>query len=255
MWASLATSLNDPSEVSHGLQCARNRIERYDGPIDKNFVLRIGHLLEPGNVRQAFRMEFSPYIISFCARVDSALHWLHYGRSGTGVAIGFDSKSVQRKPFDLFKVVYDEREQRTLVDTVMESTATCLQQNLPKVTGSEVTDLIDVAAHIASARLWAVAPLMKNQSFAPEEEWRLITYDVKGERVRSKYLTPLPMGYRTVSGRVVPYQELVFDQLPAIEIVLGWSAAMSPDDPGLAQLLRGTSGDVKIRRSPVPVRP
>lgn len=118
---------------------------------------RIDHVLEPANVRAAYRMEFRPYVISLCAHVESALHWLHYGRSGTGVAIGFDGAAIQRKPFDFFKVIYDPTEQRAIVDAVIESTATCLHQNVTKLSGSEVDDLIDVAAHIAAARLSAVS--------------------------------------------------------------------------------------------------
>lgn len=95
---------------------------------------------------------------------------------------------------------------------------------------------------------------MKNLAFAAEDEWRLITHDVKGERVRSEHLVPLPIWYRSVSNRVVPYQALGFDQLPAPEIVLGWSAAMAPDDRRLSELVQNTCGNVEVRRSNVPVR-
>jgi hypothetical protein len=96
---------------------------------------------------------------------------------------------------------------------------------------------------------------MKDSAFAAEEEWRLITHDLRGGRIPAEHLVPLPMGYRTTSDRVVPFQELVFDHLPAREIVLGWSAAMEPGDLGLDELMRNTCGSLDVRRSTVPVRP
>jgi hypothetical protein len=35
-------------------------------------------------------MAFHAYVISFCSRTDRSVHWLHYGRQGTGFALGFD---------------------------------------------------------------------------------------------------------------------------------------------------------------------
>lgn len=84
--ASLAPSLNDPSEVRYGLACARDYIDGYTGPVDPSFVRSVSPLLELANVPAKYQIELHAYVISFCARVDRALHWLHYGRSGTGVA-------------------------------------------------------------------------------------------------------------------------------------------------------------------------
>lgn len=253
--ASFAPSLNDPSEVRYGLACARDHIERYAGPVDQTFVRMIGPFLELSNVPVEYQIELRAYVISFCARVDRALHWLHYGRSGTGVAIGFDAGTVQKRPFDLIKVVYDPAEQRAIIDAVIEAMGECLLRNLPNFTGTQRDDLIAVAAHIAAARLRAVTSLMKHPAFGAEDEWRLITHDVRGKRVSREHLIPLPIGYRVVSERIVPFQELVFDRLPVTEIVFGWSAAMEPDDQGLDELLQNTCGKLKISRSSVPVRP
>ena len=137
---------------------------------------------------------------------------------------------------------------------MIEGTAKCLQRNLAKVPTAERDALIEVAATAAAGRLRAVASLMKNAAFAGEEEWRLVTHDVRGPRVAKKHLVPLQMGYRVVDDRVVPYQDLVFDLLPATEIVLGWSASMAPDDQGLAELVQNTCGQLEVRRSTVPVR-
>jgi len=253
--ASLAPSLNDPSEIAHGLACAREQIEGYVGSVDKDFVRSIGRLLDLSNVPAAYRMELRAYVISFCARDDNALHWLHYGRSGAGVAIVFDGSALERAPFDLVKVVYTAAEQHALIESVIEATASCLSRNVSKFRGAEGDALVEVAANIAAARLRFIPPLMKHPGFETEEEWRLVTHDVGGQRVDGESLVTLPMGYRAVADRVVPYQELVFERLPATEIVLGWSAAMRLDDEGLGELMQNTSGKLKVSRSSIPVRP
>lgn len=253
--ASLAASLNDPSEVAHGLKTARDYIDGYAGAVDHAFVRSIGPLLDLSNVPSHIQIELRAYVISFCARADRALHWLHYGRSGTGAAIEFDAIGVQKSPFDLVKVIYDTTEQAALVDSVISATATCLAKHLLTVQEAERDELVKVAAHIAAARLRAVASLMKHPAYCAEEEWRLITHDVRGERVNRDRLVELPIGYRVVAGRIVRYQDLVFDHLPATGIVLGFSSAMAPDDPGLDELLRNTGMALPITRSEVPVRP
>ena len=253
--ASLATSLNDPSEIAHGMQCSREVLARGVVSISREFLDTTSRLLDPANVRQAYRLEWRAYVISFCASVDNVLHWLHYGRSGTGVAIGFDATAVRRAPFDLFKVVYDRAEQDRLVASVIQGTAGALEHCLVDLEAAEGDALKEVAAHIAAGRLWALASLMKNPVFAAEGEWRLVTHDLRGERIPNEHMVPLRMDYRATSGRVVPFQELVFDHLPATEIVLGWSAAMEPNDQGLDELMHNTCGTLTVRRSTVPVRP
>lgn len=252
--ASLAASLNDPSEVIHGIQTARNYIDGYTGPNDVGFVRSIGPLLDLSNVPSHLRIELSPYVISFCARTDRALHWLHYGRSGTGAAIEFDGNAIRKSPFDLVRVLYDLTEQTTFIESIINATATRLVSALPSVQETERVDLTKVAAYIAAGRLRAVASLMKHPAYREEEEWRLITHDVRGERVDPDRPTPLPFGYRVVAGRVVPYQDLVFDHLPATGIVLGFSSSMALDDPGLKELLKNAGLDLPIARSDVPVR-
>lgn len=219
------------------------------------FVRSIGPLLDLSNVPSHVQIELRAYVISFCARADRALHWLHYGRSGTGAAIEFDAVAVRKSPFDLVKVIYEPVEQAALVDSVISRTATCLEKHLPTIPEVEKDELMKVAAHIAAARLRAVASLMKHPSYSAEEEWRLITHDVRGEQVNRDRLVQLPTGYRAVAGRIVPYQDLVFDRLPATGIVLGFSSTMVPDDQGLNELLKNTGMTLPITRSEVPVRP
>lgn len=55
--------------------------------------------------------DFRANVVSFCGADDEAIHWLHYGRSGTGVAIGVDGCALQVEQFALCPVIYDQKEQ------------------------------------------------------------------------------------------------------------------------------------------------
>jgi hypothetical protein len=60
-----------------------------------------------------------PFVVSFCARETSG-HWLHYGRSGTGVAMRFRSDGLKAHPSAaLLPVVYGPEDQQQLVGKVV----------------------------------------------------------------------------------------------------------------------------------------
>jgi hypothetical protein len=90
-----------------------------------------------------------------------------------------------------------------------------------------------------------------------EEEWRLITYDLRVDGREHKGLITLPTNFRTAAGRVVPYCEYSFDEVPITDLVIGASFPMAEEDPALDTLFRNTvkGGAVKVTRSTVPIRP
>ena len=96
---------------------------------------------------------------------------------------------------------------------------------------------------------------MKNVAFEAEREWRLITYDPKGQGIPSGEGPTGKTFFRTVGGRAIPYKKLLFDSLPIFEIVLGSSAAMVPDELALAVVIdEAFGGRLTISRSSVPIR-
>jgi hypothetical protein len=254
LWASLATSLSDQSEVSYGLSRARALIQRGEVPGEADFLQSVERFLDPNNSPATFRLEWRTFIISFCSRVDLALQWLHYGRNGSGVVLAVDAARVRTKPFDLVEVLYEEARQDLLIRSVIKAAFDCLQHHIGLVPRKEVTSLASVAAHLTAQRIWMAAPRIKNHAFAEEREWRLITYDLIGQRVPRDAGIQLPMRYRVVARRIIPYMELSFDTLPITELILGAGLSMLPGDPGLAVLVENTIAGARIMRSEVPVR-
>jgi len=254
LWASLATSLSDQSEVSYGLGRARTLIHRGDVPGEGDFLRNVERFLDPQNSPPSFRFEWRAFIISFCARADRALQWLHYGRAGSGIALAVDCARIRRTPFDLVEVLYEEARQDLLIRSLFTAASDCLTHHLDKVPPDEISRLESVAAQLTANRIWMVAPRLKSNAFTEEREWRLITHDLIGQRVPHDADVALPMHYRIVARRIIPYMELTFDTLPLTELVLGAGLPMLPEDPGLRILVENTARGARIVRSDVPVR-
>ena len=258
LWASLATGLSDDSEVRYGVDRATGLLE--DAPrIDRSFRERIQHYLDPKNAFTKKPFEFDAYVISFCANAARSVHWLHYGRSGTGCAIGLDASTLVEKPFELAPVLYDENAQDKFLTSIVEAVWQCATKyGIDRRNSSASTVLFDVAAHSTAAHIWMAAPMLKSPAFSNEEEWRLITYDVRNhDRQRHSDEVPIETRFRVVAGRIVPYLQYTLAQLPVTEIILGASAPMAVGDPALKVLLRETVGSksVEITKSTVTVRP
>jgi hypothetical protein len=266
LWASLATSLNDRSEVTFGVELARRVLLERIQRSNTLFLNTILTFLDPANVSDELRLEVRTFIISFCARIDKSGHWLHYGRGGNGYALGFESDKLQVAPFDLARILYREDVQRHAIERIIETVERALANVVSTVPEDQQLHLIRVGAHMVAAHLWVMAPMLKNPAFGEEEEWRLLTYRLKGgAQIELRggdqdhgRTTPPRTGYRSVDGRVVPHQVLSFSTtgLPLSEIVLGASVAIEPDDPGLRYFLDELMPGHRIRlvRSHVPVR-
>lgn len=261
LWASLATALNDESEVRYGVTRARNLLKNGAFSAGPAFLAKVEHFLDLKNPPLTMGLEFEAcdaYVISFCARVDSSLHWLHYGRSGRGFAIAFDTRGLKRSPFELAPVIYDEARQDRFLGSIVESVWNCLQgHNLGDPASKISSVLFNVAAHSTAVHIWLAAPILKNPAFASEEEWRLITYDIRRRKGKPRpEEVALPRRFRVVAGRIVPYYEYSLKELPVTELVLGADVPMVPEDPGLAILLHETMKEksLKVLRSSVPLR-
>ncbi len=250
LWASLATSLNDPSEVTYGLDLACE-LFRERSITAQNFSLDGMDKLV--GTRAA---ESRAYIISFCENLSLAGQWLHYGRSGSGVAVGFYPEHLTQSPYDLFRIVYPEERQIEVIREIVRTIDDSLGELLPTIGDDGQRDrLIKVAADIAADHLWMASPKLKHPSFAAEQEWRLIVNELRGPGAPHGDGPAGKTHFRGSAGRVVPYKKLTFEMLPAFEVVLGSSCPMGPADLGVLVLMEEKLGArLTVRVSDVPVR-
>src|SRR5262245_46465424 len=119
LWASLATSLNDPSEVTYGIELACELFRRRTVTA-QNFSLDGMDALVRARAAAS-----RAYIVSFCENLNLAGQWLHYGHSGSGVAVGFYPQHLVQPPYELFRIVYIEEQQieviRSIIATIDDS--------------------------------------------------------------------------------------------------------------------------------------
>jgi hypothetical protein len=248
--------LNDPSETRYAISRACELIT--------NGTARLTHLSP--EVVSAFlagkesphgvpQRDFRAYVVSFCSSADKAIHWLHYGKSGTGVAIGFEARSVQVEQFDLYRVLYDQESQDNLLLSMFSAVDRFVGEWIDRMIPSAREFLLHGAAHLFAGHLRLAASQMKNPAFEAEEEWRLIATESWFEGP-AEHLTR-PTHFRSPAGlRVVPYKKLIYQNLPITELVLGASSQMEVDDQSIAVLMEATlEKHLPVTRSTVTIRP
>jgi hypothetical protein len=250
IWATLATSLNDASEGSYALELAEKAVSEFDdAPL---FANRVKEFLNP-SADAAQRAVWYPFVASFCARADSALHWLHYGRQGTGVALGFRTEQLESSGFELLQVLYDPNEQKALVHAVLKNVIEALRQTDDDAVANPENGWFDVAAHITASFLRATAPFLKSPAFEAEQEWRLMNRDFEAPdaSLLGDLYPDIGRRCRVRGSRLVAYKAIPYATLPLSEGILGAACETPTDDLALRHLLPG----VVIKRSHVRVRP
>ena len=110
--------------------------------------------------------ESRAYIVSFCGNLNLAGQWLHYGRSGSGVAVGFYPERLTQPPYDLFRIVYRLDAQVEAINTIVRTIDDALGESLPTIEDEHQRDrLRAVAADLAADHLWMASPKLKHPSF------------------------------------------------------------------------------------------
>ena len=251
--ASLATALNDASETKYA-------ISRFRSNLTSNAIslknLKRDKLLEQSG-EGTFRVDFRTYVVSFCAAAE-IVHWLHYGRSGTGVALEFESLGLFAvNQFTLNRVIYETPEQDRFLAAILE----CIDDLVPQIASTNQrldpfkNPLMDsFFAEVAVSLLRFAAPRMKDPAFRSENEWRLLSNEVW--RPGTAATPTRKTHFRTTNGRIVPYKEVDFEELPLRRIVIGASAPMDVEEQALAVLMEDAlERRVPVTRSTVMVRP
>lgn len=254
LWGSLATSLNDATEVVYAADRTCRLCKEGIPGIDPSFLKRVREFIGSRQWLPEYRVDIEAYVVSFCARADLALQWLHYGRSGSGAAIGLAS-ALEVKPFDLVPVLYDPDLQDRLLATILDTVFKMYSKHVKSIDAAERDEFDAVAPHIAAQYVWAVGAQLKDPAFSGEEEWRLMTLEMVNPRIPKDVGVPLQTHFRTVATRLVPYKVYALEHERLREIILGSTVSMEPTDPAFSTLFREcTRREIPVTRSLVKVR-
>ena len=262
IWFTRYTHLNDPGEITYGMEVATNLLKEIgegSDPRIKLFCEMIVDLFTHENMKSAF--EF--FVASFSRSGDDLGQWRGYGDNGRGYSLGLAPhlfhataglKPDPSENFVVLPVVYGKRAGRSLLMPAIEK---CL-----RVAGgiivSEAEAMQDVtvgmpffdalAKGLIASELLLDCMMIKHEAYESEKEVRLV---IVGQR---KNLSA-HIATRSRRGEIVPFIKSKFPiraDGSIAEIVVGPSSAVGAED-GVRALLLPLSG-ITIRRSTIPYR-
>lgn len=191
IWASSVFHLNDSTEFSYGTKLVAEEIklrrmawrvfrrEEYD-----QFYSKILHMADSLHLPKTFAASFSE-------AGDSLSQWRAYASDGNGFSIGFRdqylSELAEWQHFRLVKCLYNEREQREVVNSFLDTTAHIFRK-----------ENSSLAEGFFVETLARIAPSLKDPSFKDEREWRLLAsgvYYLPNEDVRVRAYKSIRIPY------------------------------------------------------------
>jgi hypothetical protein len=203
-----AYNLNDYQEITWTLDKIRKRLTELAAVHGRQRPDEIWTLLHANSG--------VPYICSLSSEPDLLSQWRAYAQNGSGIAIGFNRKSLpgsnhlpvltlgKDDSLTLHQVVYDEKAQELLIDSILK----------PAFEGKEIDDKAHHAMSMAATYLSALSSTFKNAAFHEEKEWRIIHRPFitgKENSNESKIQASVsPPKYRVSGGRLITYFEYDF---------------------------------------------
>jgi Protein of unknown function (DUF2971) len=229
-WATNIQHLNDRSEITHGADLVRRRLDAalkgQSGPL-ATLLVQAKDKFNPFDI-------LTVYVACFSELKDDLSQWRAYGQSGGGYAIGISPRFGHRPEkvplISLRRVIYEEAKQIGLIDdaisTLMRFAAPIYKSGYPSGHEQMADQLLRFFKRRIGDYLWC----FKNPAFRDEREWRF-TYIGgpfgMGDR---------PLKFRPSPGGVVPFVELNLldlmrgekERLVVSEIVCG--PTLHPDE-------------------------
>lgn len=258
--ASLATDLNDATEVRHGLGIAHDLLAGIMTPGLQSLLSFEGQLasaIGAARVSTSTKGLSAPFVICFCGSAGKSGQWLNYGRAGAGVALGFDpdlGKNLNRRDLPgapvgghkirRIKVEYDPSKQRLLLENALSAASAFVQRY------NDLDKLYEAASNDLTSMVQRLAASMKHESFSEEDEYRLLTFFDRNQMSEDRLSK---IQFRE-GGRHAAFETWDFDPDMLKEVIVGHAC---PASEGAVALWLAQNGyrETTVRRSEVPVRP
>lgn len=176
-WATNCAYMNDPREISEGIDLIKDAIENISCPILKD---RAKVILDCKNLKDLMLIGSAisgnlgiAYAISFTRNCDNINMWRMYGNEGRGVVLGFDSNQIKSENCDLSDCIYNcEKDYDSIVNTLQEGMELFFSKlgQPPFDISQRDYDLVRSLEAIG-----VIAARIKNGIYSYEKETRLIT--------------------------------------------------------------------------------
>ena len=191
MWATQAHFLNDKNEVFLTFKLLERELRRMvaesRSPEHRSLLNEIRHNLS--NVDQTHICT-----VSFCESGDLLSQWRGYAAQGKGYALGFDlpklSDIAKQQNFVVWPCVYNPTLQLELVKYLIDCWIEKFSEKM--LNHEKMLEEINVS-------ICKLAPIIKDESFIEEQEWRLVSSATGFEK---------NMAFREGEFSLIPYLNL-----------------------------------------------
>lgn len=206
LWFTDVFSLNDPSELNHGIKHLCKIIEtraEKESNVEKYFAKKFIQSIS-GNVE----MSANYFVCCFSQTGDDLGQWRAYADDGRGYAIGFNANALENAFTDAqeskngtFHVMYNDRKLCTIHDQLVSKTFPIL--STPKEMGLELKTLnrflARLSVQLASSCIYT-SLCFKHEAYCNEQEYRFLQVYAGG--------SPIPdLKFRRRSYSLVRYRE------------------------------------------------
>jgi len=214
LWFTERTHLNDPSELSHGIEIASAILCRQGRKQDATRLDEVAN--------GVFR-DFRFFSASFSFEDDDLSQWRNYADDGMGVVLSFKASA-----FNNPKAYIDQRiaDNPTALVCPMSYDRTCLENVINSVikrwNGSDINELCD--------HLLVISSMFKNDCWKSEKEYRFFVH-----HQREKILTNCYYKVRERNSQLISYLDLPIQNwnsktdFPIYRISLGLAASDGVD--------------------------
>ena len=205
IWATHTQYLNDRREFLHAVDLVRGEIQRLldeqDTGTGEASATRTEALKRMHDAVSLSPEHINVCVCSFSEDSDSLSQWRAYGGS-SGFAIGFSGEvlgaAVEKRNFFLAKCIYDPATQQDIVRALVEEVLDEHVSKSPITQDREMDEVFWETGGNLLTYLYVYAPMLKDQSFKEEQEWRIISRPIFAQQ----------LDYREGRSLIIPYYRL-----------------------------------------------
>jgi hypothetical protein len=226
IWMSHVLFMNDKEEVKDAEKIISSVIEelRETNKCDSAFISYINEIERS----PYFTTDYPVAVISLSEKKDSLSQWRGYCPYGGGVSIGIAPAEIEVIKNDgggyflssLYRCIYDDETKRRIINSIItEKYSSYISDNIDS----------DLAPDACAIVLSIAKSIFKNQSFAEEQEWRIVSLPLNRQ----------DWDFRAGKNCLIPFIKQRLDQLNFIkEIWIGPSFRQDLSKKSLRMLLQ-----------------
>jgi len=196
IWATHTQYLNDQREFLHAISLVRDIVKEHQASCTNDAEHNVLEDMRDGiDGNESINICVS----SFSSVPDSLSQWRAYSGGGSGFSMGFAGSFLKEvadaHDFYLAPCIYDRRQQMALLNALVDD---ALTKNINLKETGEYDDY--PAGGVLPANLNVYAPIIKDEAFKEEEEWRLISRPLSCRNNR--------FSFREGPSMLIPYYKM-----------------------------------------------